>query len=154
MSFKIRLGQCISLLSRENNVLKLSKSSSNTNYTLFRLNLECLPHQKCNIKTTKLLPNFWLYVFLLSCVSFGVPLCHCEKKQLVTPYGREWRGHFQHLPAWTPPYVVEFGCLLSLINEKSDLLFFDFSPGFSLVGNRGTRSRLHPWFCLLPTSQM
>lgn len=54
-------------------------------------------------------------------------LCRREKKknplQLVTPYGRERRGRFEHLPAWTRPYAVEFARLLSLVNEKSDALF-------------------------------
>lgn len=56
-----------------------------------------------------------------------------KKQQLVTPYGRERRGCFEHLPAWTPPYAVEFACLLSLINEKSDALFilFQFLTCFS-----------------------
>lgn len=49
-----------------------------------------------------------------------------KKQQLVTPYGGEWRGRFEHLPAWTPPYAVESDCLLSLLNEKSNALFFLF----------------------------
>lgn len=44
--------------------------------------------------------------------------CHREKQQLVTPYGRDRWGHFEHLPAWTTPYVLEFVCLLSAINEN------------------------------------
>lgn len=70
----------------------------------------------------------------------------------MTPYGREWRGHFQHLPAWTPPYAVEFGCLLSLVNEKSDLLFFclRFLTCFLLGGQQ--RHTFSPTPLVLPSA--
>lgn len=91
---------------------------------------------KCNIKTIKLSPQFWDFSpsFLTSLLVY-LPVA-VKKRQLVTPYGREWRGRFEHLPAWTPPYAVEFDCLLSLINEKSDVLFlpFQFLTCFHPVG--------------------
>lgn len=92
--------------------------------------------------------------------SFGVPPRRSRKKQqLVTPYGREWRGRFEQLPAWTPPYAVEFDCLLSLINGKRDAMLLAvsvthlFSPRWGRCSNpllpivlffSSTRPATHP----------
>lgn len=97
------------------------------NHTPFRLNLEAVSNRSMQHQNNQnFCPSFGPVFFsfqpsLLVYLSVAV-----KKQQLVTPYGRERRGRFEHLPAWTPPYAVEFACLLSLINEKSDVLFFLF----------------------------
>lgn len=48
---------------------------------------------------TTFAPVLGLCFSLRLAVSLGVPLCHGEKQQLVTPYGGERRGCFEHLQA-------------------------------------------------------
>lgn len=99
----------------------------------------------CDIKSSA---PVWFFVFVFS-LSFLNPLflvylsVVVKKQQLVTPYGRKWQRLFEHLPVWTPPYAEEFGCLLSLINEKTEArvffyLFSSFSPVFSVMGGTDT----------------
>lgn len=99
----------------------------------------------CDIKSSA---PVWFFVFVFS-LSFLSPLflvylsVVVKKQQLVTPYGRKWQRLFEHLPVWTPPYAEEFGCLLSLINEKTEArvffyLFSSFSPVFSVMGGTDT----------------
>lgn len=101
---------------------------------------------KCNIKTIRLSPQISFFFSLSPFFNFffGVPLCHSGRnQQLVTPYGREWRGCFEQLPAWTPPYAVEFDCLLSLINEKSDAMLLAISVHHLFSPSRGRCSNPH-----------
>lgn len=120
------------------------------NSTPFRLHLEAVSnHSMQHQNNQNFCPSFGSVFFsfqpsLLVYLSVTV-----KKQQLVTPYGRERRGHFEHLPAWTPPYAVEFACLLSLINEKRRCTVFPISIShlFSVfvMGGRGTHSLLRLW---------
>lgn len=113
----------------------------------------------CDIKSSA---PVWFFVFVFS-LSFLSPLflvylsVVVKKQQLVTPYGRKWQRLFEHLPVWTPPYAEEFGCLLSLINEKTEArvfsISFPVSHLFSLSWVEQTQSswklRVLPSACLL-----